>query len=290
MLPGMRPHLTDDQAIGLARSVAAEFGVRCTEPVMLRAAANVLVHLAPAPIVARLPGVTGEVRTDVAATFAKDVAFAGYLAAQGAPVVAPSAELPPGPHERDGRVVRFWTYVEHDRDHAFAPADVARLLAELHAVSRAYPGDLPDVPPLDIADTTAHLRRAFAEGLPAFADDADLAALAVEGDRIVAELRAEPSVPLHGDAHSGNLLHTPNGPLWTDFEDAWRGPVGWDLACLRLRYAEATDGEFATVAEPGALCLAARRLQMVNWQLAYAVRYPRYRANAVRDLRAWRER
>ena len=27
-------------------------------------------------------------------------------------------------------------------------------------------------------------------------------------------------------------MHTPNGLLWTDFEDACAGPPEWDLACL----------------------------------------------------------
>jgi thiamine kinase-like enzyme len=40
---------------------------------------------------------------------------------------------------------------------------------------------------------------------------------------------------LHGDAHFGNLLVTRDGLLWTDWEDAFLGPVEWDLASISLR-------------------------------------------------------
>jgi Ser/Thr protein kinase RdoA (MazF antagonist) len=51
-------------------------------------------------------------------------------------------------------------------------------------------------------------------------------------------LMAGPCQPLHGDAHPGNVLSTPAGPRWTDFEEAAHGPVGWDLACLASRLRE----------------------------------------------------
>lgn len=39
-----------------------------------------------------------------------------------------------------------------------------------------------------------------------------------------------PRRPLHGDAHTGNVLNTKAGPRWLDFEDVCSGPVEWDLA------------------------------------------------------------
>jgi thiamine kinase-like enzyme len=38
--------------------------------------------------------------------------------------------------------------------------------------------------------------------------------------------------PLHGDAHLFNVLGTPRGPLWHDFETACHGPRKYDLAAL----------------------------------------------------------
>jgi aminoglycoside phosphotransferase (APT) family kinase protein len=52
--------------------------------------------------------------------------------------------------------------------------------------------------------------------------------------RLCAALAGRPLVmrPLHGEAHLGNVLVTPAGPRWTDFEGSCLGPVEWDLAGL----------------------------------------------------------
>ncbi|MDQ3822367.1 MAG: aminoglycoside phosphotransferase family protein, partial [Actinomycetota bacterium] len=58
-----------------------------------------------------------------------------------------------------------------------------------------------------------------------------------------ARLRAEPvpdGPPLHGDAHFRNVLWSPDGPLWSDLENACRGPVEYDLAALVWRDAPGT--------------------------------------------------
>lgn len=271
-----------EDAVRAALTVAAEHGIRCAAPVVLRDAANVLVHLAPAPVVARVAAATALVRADVAATLARDVDLTGYLAGRGAPVVPPSAELPPGPHVRADRVLTFWRYVEHVPAHIHRPDEVGPLLAALHAELRGYPGALPTEPPLYAAATLAHLGRP------------DLAWLAEDADRVLADLAAVagPAVPLHGDAHPGNLLATPDGPLWTDFEDAWRGPAAWDLACLV--HSRRFDGAAAVAATkvataPGELaaCLTARRLQGVLWQLLRAEQVPDRQPEADRGLAEW---
>lgn len=259
-----------------AVSVAARHGVHAADPVVLRNGANVLVHLAPAPVVARVAGLTGEVRSSVGRTLAKDVALAGWLADQGAPVVAPSALVPPGPHEFGGRTLTFWTYVAHDPGHVFSPASMGPLLADLHGVLRGYPGELPVVPPLDVADV---LR--FLASPPPFAVD-----LVSDATKITSSI-AGPVQALHGDAHPGNVLYTAAGPVWNDFEDAWRGPLGWDLACLartgRLDGAAAVAGYPAAVDLPWGM--AARRVQSIAWSLVFQERFPSVERAADLDRR-----
>jgi hypothetical protein len=277
-------------AVRAAVAVAAAHGVSGTDPVVLRDGSNVLVHLAPAPVVARVAALTALVRPDVTATLAKDLALAAHLASRDAPAVAPSGELPAGPHRWQGRSLTFWTYVPHDRDHVFRPAEIGPLLAELHAELRNYPGELPGVPPLDVPEVLALL--GDGEQLPS-ADDA--AALAEDAARLTERLSVVRGVPLHGDAHPGNLMYTVHGPIWTDFEDAWRGPIGWDLACLART--GRLDGWAAVAGYPDppdpaelATCVAARQVQGIAWSLVFLRRFPgpERRADVLARLAAWR--
>jgi len=251
-------------ALAAAVAVAGEFGLAEVEPVVLRDRANLLVWLRPAPVVARVATVTGLARSaGVAANLARDLSIAGYLVEAGAPAVPPSTELPPGPHVRDGHTLTFWQYVEHEPDHVLRPAEFAALLAELHPVLAGYPGDLPLLPPFDLG---------ILDHLPIPPADRD--SLLAEAANLIEELRGAdvPVQALHGDAHPGNVLWTPDGPVWNDFEDAWRGPVAWDLACMART--GRLDGIAALAGYPGSptvadlgVCFAARRLQGRLWTM-----------------------
>lgn len=278
-----------DQRGRVAVELAARHGVRCAEPVVLRDGSNLLLHLVPAPVVARVATLTAPVRPDIAATMAKDVALAAHLAGNGFPVAAPSAELPAGPHRLWGRIVTFWTYVEHDPDHVWRPEQVGPLLADLHAALRDFPGELPVVPPLDLADILRYL------GDDPLLTDDDRTTLTETAHRIETTLDPADAVPLHGDAHPGNLLHTRHGPVWTDFEDAWRGPVGWDLACLART--GRLDGRAAIANYPNApddaawaSMLTARRLQGLLWSLVFLRRFPSQKrhSDVLAQLAEWR--
>jgi hypothetical protein len=68
-----------------------------------------------------------KLRTPIEGWLEREIAVTTYLAEQGAPVVVPSRELPPGPHERDGFPISFWTYVEPDPDRGPRLPTTARL-------------------------------------------------------------------------------------------------------------------------------------------------------------------
>jgi hypothetical protein len=51
-----------DEAVAAAVAVAREQGLRVAEPIVIRDATNVLVHVAPAPVVARISLFFGAVR------------------------------------------------------------------------------------------------------------------------------------------------------------------------------------------------------------------------------------
>jgi hypothetical protein len=233
------------RALDAAITVARAHGVRVDEPEVLSDRQNVVVRLGPAPVVARVASMTTLIRPDSARTFGREVALAGALVAAGAPVVPPSEELPPGPHVHDGTTLSFWRHVDIDPLEP-TPADVGRAFGELHAALAGVPDHLllPGRPldtPLD--DLAAFVDRAAGLG----ADPAQVDRLPDLLEALEPRLAGEPT-SLHGDTHPGNLLATAAGWTWTDLEDCSRGPLGWDLACLRLT--RRMDGRAAVDATP----------------------------------------
>jgi hypothetical protein len=80
--------------------LAQRLGLPHHEPLILSNRGNLLVHLAPAPVVARVATLTARSRRDPVAWLAREVAVAGYVASHDGPVVAPAEEA--GPHWQDG--------------------------------------------------------------------------------------------------------------------------------------------------------------------------------------------
>jgi hypothetical protein len=204
----------EQRAIGAATAVARAHGLRVEHPVPLGRASNVLVHLRPAPVVARVMTATVVLHANPRAWLEREVGVAAHAARRGAAVVAPSGELPPGPHEHDGLWLTFWELAEvlGPPDHPAAPVGAA--LRALHDALADYPGELEPI--------TA-VREAIERLRPTPAQQAEL-------DRVAPVVFRPAAQPLHGDASFGNLLPTPRGLLWNDFEDTCRGPAAWDVA------------------------------------------------------------
>jgi hypothetical protein len=117
-----------DAALSLARA----HGLTVDEPVVLRDLSNLLVHLRPAPVVARVATTTAAARGGGLEWLEREVELARYLVARGAPVVAPAVELPPGPHLHEGWAITFWHHVDYDPDRPPTGADVGAALRVLH--------------------------------------------------------------------------------------------------------------------------------------------------------------
>ena len=205
--------------------VARKHGLPTSDPVVLRDLTNLIVHLRPAPLVARAQLTLGALRGRAWAATEMDAAL--FLAGAGAPIAPPAPDVDPGPHEADGVLVTFWAYVDHDPSRADAAA-AGRALRDLHDAFAGYEGALPTCDRLDEVRRLLDEQelRAFAESLPP-----------LDGP------------PIHGDAHLRNVLWSPDGPLWTDLENVCRGPREFDLACLRFRPLPDSDAAIAAYGE-----------------------------------------
>jgi len=258
--------------------------VRGTDPVILADGANVIVHLSPAPVVAKVAASTTAVRPEPAAWLQRELDVTGFLAGQGIPVVVPSPEVPATVHHGDGQVMSFWRYVDSPGDALPGEATIGSMLRDLHAALRGYPGQAPVLAPL--GDIRAFLARPHTI---LTADQA--AALAAAYERLTAELGPYPAQPLHGDAGAGNLMATGGGRVWHDFEDTCSGPVAWDLAASTA--SQRLDGARILAAygdqDPPklAVCQQLRRLNLTVWYALYTERLPQLRSRAAELLALW---
>jgi Phosphotransferase enzyme family len=281
-----------ESAVAAAVAVAGAQGLRCDAPEVIADGSNVLVHLQPAPVVARVATTTALVRKPVQRWMQIDLDVAGYLAQKSFPVVAPSRELAPGPHLHDGLTMTFWEFVEHDRNAVASVEEVGALLRELHGALRGYRGELRQLSPFaeipEWLDEIEHWETV---------DEADIAMLR----RGYAEITARidrlklPEQALHGDAHKKNVLKMSRGLVWTDFEDACRGPVEWDIACFVRTSGE--DRKAALAAYGGKIDLErltpffeARDLQGGVWGAVLSTRFPDRRERAAEWMDVCRAR
>lgn len=268
-------------SIAAAQAVAREHGVACDEAVPIAAGSNVLVHLKPAPVVARVMTGTAVLHDDPERWLAGEVAVGAFLAERTDLVVAPTDLLPPGPHARDGLWMTLWTFVAHDAQAPPpAPQELGRSLRGLHAALAGFPGDLPP-----LSGVRDWLERLLGELRPSPGlTRGDLDRLRARMDAVTPTVfeSALPAQALHGDASISNLLRTDGGLLWNDLEDVCTGPVGWDVAGLvtsaSAHGAAFVDELLAAYGEPGVddleTFLEAHALYDVIWK-AYDARRAR---------------
>lgn len=248
------------RAVAAAVAAARTHGLDVQDPVVLNDLFSVTVHLRPAPVVARVPTWITRLRTPTEELLDREISVAAFLSGQGAPVVAPSAELPPGPHISQGLAMSFWTYLEPAPDRTPTAADCSAMLGDLHPVLRAYPGDLPPLVP-SVVDLPRWLNLLDAGTGPL--SPADIDRIHAAADRLTPYLETldADAQPLHGDAHPGNLIATGDGLMWIDLEEVCRGPVEWDLATIGDR--RAVLAHHRPDPDRLALCGLLRELQVV---------------------------
>jgi len=274
-----------------AVKVAASLGVHATDPVILADGANVIVHLSPAPVVAKVAASTPAVRPDNAAWLQRELDVVRFLAGRGVPVMAPSPEVPPVVHHGDGQVMSFWCYLSPVPGLA-GEDTIGSMLRDLHAELRYYPAQLrgnpaqlPFLAPLgDIPASLARPQTRLTAG--------QAAALAAAYARLTAQLDPGRGQSLHGDAGAGNVMATGAGWVWHDFEDTCTGPVAWDLAAstasprldgrrILAAYGEPVDSAQLEV------CQQLRKLHLTVWYNLYAERLPDLAPRAAELLTLW---
>ncbi|MBB6120292.1 phosphotransferase [Nocardiopsis algeriensis] len=245
-MPGfMTPDQIADRtarALGAAVAAGRDLGIEVDGATVLHDMFSVVVHLAPSPVVARVPVVLPP-NTDPdrqAAQQQAELDVVDRLARKGAPVIPPSPLVPRKPVRRDGFSMTFWQFVEQDAEAEPDHVRNAGLVADLHAAMRDDPGELPFLSAAEPDFVTEGL--AALESRPDLIEPADLGRAQREWETLEPFVRSRekfegafPAVglqPIHGDAPAVNVVATRDGLLHSDFELVTFGPVEWDLAFL----------------------------------------------------------
>lgn len=208
-----------------AVDVAEQLGFAIANPVVIQETNHTVVWLQPHAVIAKVG-----TRRDSADGLLLEHRVASALDRLGAAVAAPLAGVSPVRHPDTGCVVTLWQRLAHDPNAEPAGMTVGRSLRDLHGALSAENLQLPSFRDgLDRARLALFDDRRIG-ALPR--DDRTLLRNAFEA--LVAEVEGHASneQPLHGEPHDANLLVTPGGLRWIDFEAACRGPLEWDLAFL----------------------------------------------------------
>ena len=234
------------RAVAAARAVALANSVACDDAVVVAAGSNVLVHLKPAPVIARVMTGTAGLHADVESWLAREIAVGAFLGERGL-AVPPGDFLEPGPHQYQGVWMTFWQFLEHDASRPAPSAhELGDSLRELHAALADFPGDLGQ-----LSEVRDWLDRLAAELRPSpglSPQERDLLRSRLQELTPNVFESPLPAQAIHGDASIGNLFRTDNGLIWNDLEDVCVGPVHWDVAGLIIEL-RAGGGSEASVSD-----------------------------------------
>ncbi|MFF7312306.1 phosphotransferase family protein [Streptomyces sp. NPDC008137] len=241
--------LTPDQieartsrAFAAAVAAGRDLGLTVTDAKVIYDVFSVVVHLAPSPVVVRVPTVLPSYSDPgfQSARQRTELDVVAWLAEQGHPVIPPSPLVPREPVSRDGFSMTFWQFVALDESAEPDYAHNSALVADLHAALREYPGELPFLSAAEPRFVSEGL--AVLEGRPDLLEPADLDRARREWEVLepVVSSRAAfeaafPGIgfqPIHGDSPAANIVSAADGELYSDFELTTLGPVEWDLAAL----------------------------------------------------------
>lgn len=264
------------RAVAAAVAVATEQGLRVADAIPVGTGSNVIVHLRPSPIVARVMCGTVVLHPDPHAWLTREIDVGAFLAERMTSVVAPTKEIDPGPYVSGNRWMSFWEHVEV-RKTPLEALEIGRALRTLHDALAEYRGPLP--PRSAVLDEIDWL-------LNALSGDDGVSELSAESDRLAEVIleheHATDQQPLHGDASLSNLLATSSGPRWNDFEDVCVGTVEWDVAGV-LSDARAAHGDAFSaevLAAYGGDCDQAALERVDQVHALYGVLWRRYRRRA----------
>lgn len=194
-------------------------------PIELSNGGNLIIHLAPHPIVARIATVLSNEDADYAYQILdRELRVARHLQSKGVPVLAPTDLLDAGPHDMGGTWMTLWKYVPPTQLQPPSPSEAVELVNRLSLAMKDF---VDEIPTLGVWERTCQSAVKLMK-----VPDQRIQTLLNVFVKVNTQMRLNTSllIPSHGDAHARNLLPSPEGWIWADFEDISLMPPYWDLA------------------------------------------------------------
>lgn len=205
---------------------AADFGLNDVTPVVLSRGGNLIIHLAPHPIVARVATFSIPDQQDhhICEKLEQELLVAFHLHKQGVPVLRPVYLEGEGVHKLDGHWMTFWEYVSPTTLPFPSPRDAVDMVNTLSLAMEQYTGHIPILGVWNRVHQSVNRLSKH--------PDERIQHLIHKFNELDQQMHADSMVlvPSHGDAHARNLLPSSRGWIWMDFEDVCLMPRYWDLA------------------------------------------------------------
>lgn len=208
------------RAVAAVSSLGRALDLQVEEAVVIQNSNTLALRLLPCDVFAR----TALLGQEVAAF---EILVAHRLAAVTAPIASLDPRVEPRVYELDGFAVTFWTYYRSMTDRG-SPPEYADALHRLHAAMQSIEVEAPHFTERIAAAESLLTHR---HETPALLDGDRLLLLeTLRSSREAIRSRVDADQLLHGEPHPGNLLSTPDGLLFIDFETCCRGPIEFDVA------------------------------------------------------------
>jgi Ser/Thr protein kinase RdoA (MazF antagonist) len=219
------------RAIEAATEIAATYHITVNTPIILKDSNNTVIHLSPSPVVAKVA--TSTLRKQDVSNLEHELNVALHLANSDAPIVPPSAEIPPAIYRYQDLEVTFWQYCAGEIREAIDRSELVAALKQFHTAFASYQGALKSF----TEDYKECYSLLSSDRLSPELSPAERQFLRQVYKHLSASLHAfdYKCVPVHTEIHGGNVIWTGTGPLLIDFESCCRGPRELDFLFISER-------------------------------------------------------
>lgn len=220
------------RAVKAATKIAAAYHIKSDAPAILKDSNNTVIHLAPAPVVAKVATSTFQ-KQDVC-NLKHELSIALHLADSGTPIVPPSAEIPPAVYQHEDVEVTFWQYCPGEVREEIDLPELVTTLDQFHATLSSYRGALAS-----FTEDYEECRSLLDDGdrLSPELSTPDRQFLRRVYDHLSARLQTfnYEQVPTHTEIHGGNIMWMGTKPLLIDFESCCLAPREIDFLSFSER-------------------------------------------------------